>query len=434
MKVISYLFVFLLFSLTTENGIPEDIRDIFFSKIKSVLDKRDSFNYKNNILFPADIIKKTFIIDSIDSDLKKVDEIGIRYNLESEAIEQIKVNFFQAEKVPSVYHDFDFSLDSPDLKQIVDSAIFTEYIGICFKQQQKNVINYIILRLTVKVQFKQKLNIKSKWCLRFPKSIIFQPFAILYKQIRELCRKNIDDPKCLPIRSRFDKNICPLKEDQVIISERRPLNDKESKEAEELVKAYTADVFRLKLEELDKTETIKLPDNLETQSIFFTGQIFKNPTYQMEAEITNYGDVEIRKSSYKNKVSMQNECESLTDPEYYDEHWECSYGLLCFERDNVYLIADQKSESTCTKLKELQKEKRDIKMVIYTDGSMAIIDEKSLGVLFYKKPDIAGKGPFNVDITKDFEIQVLDSRKIVVWKYAPVSTPTTWYRRTYGKN
>ena len=57
-------------------------------------------------------------------------------------------------------------------------------------------------------------------------------------------------------------------------------------------------------------------------------------------------------------------------------------------------------------------------MEIYTDGSMTI--KSSGGILFYAKPNIKGKGPFTVGVTKGFELQIIDSQKVVVWKSTPV--------------
>ena len=56
-------------------------------------------------------------------------------------------------------------------------------------------------------------------------------------------------------------------------------------------------------------------------------------------------------------------------------------------------------------------------MEIYTDGSLAV--KSNGGILFYAKPSINGKGPFSVGVTKDFELQIIDSQKVVVWKSNP---------------
>ena len=376
MKIINYILVlFLLSSLTTEDQVPGKIKDEFYSRIKTILDKRGPFNYKNNILFPVEVVKKTLIIDRLD--VNKVNEVVDRYNLDRLAINQIKSIFFQTE--PNVYRNFNFPINSPNLNQILDYATFTEYIGFCFKEN--NVINYIILHLSVKVQFKYKKNSSSTYS---------------------------------------------------VISKRRPLNSNEKEEANKLVLSYSADYFNLMFEELEPKETIIIPDNLEVQTYLTTTQVITNG--DMEAEITDFGDVEIRKSDYKQKASIQSKCESIQDSRFYDNTWDCRYGPLCFERDNVYLIADQKSESTCTKLKELRKEKRNVRIEVYTDGSMSIKDAFSGGVLFYIKPVIKGQAPFNLSVTKHFELQMLDSKNVAVWTYAPVASPTMRFRRSNGED
>ena len=78
------------------------------------------------------------------------------------------------------------------------------------------------------------------------------------------------------------------------------------------------------------------------------------------------------------------------------------------------MIADKNGLSSCVKLKELRKEKKNIKMEVYTDGSMAI--KSNGGVIFYAKPNIQGKGPFTVGVTKHFELQIIDSQNVAVWK------------------
>ena len=97
---------------------------------------------------------------------------------------------------------------------------------------------------------------------------------------------------------------------------------------------------------------------------------------------------------------------------------KCRYNPPCVERRSEYLIGDQNGESSCTKLKEMRKTKMEIKMEIYNDGSFTI--KKGAGILFYAKPNVKGKGPFNVGVTKKFELQIIDSQKVVVWKSTPV--------------
>ena len=376
MKTINYVLVlFLLCSLTTEDKVPGKIKDQFYSRIKKILDKRGPFNYKNNILFPEKVKKKTFIIDRLN--VNKINEVVDRYNLEPSAINQIKNILLQTE--PNVYKKFNFPLNSPNLNQILDYATFTEYIGFCFREN--DIINYIILHLSVEVKFKHKRNSLSTYS---------------------------------------------------VISKRRPLNNDEKAEANKLVLSYSADCFNLMFEELEKKENIKIPENLEVQSYLTTNFLTKNGN--MEAEITDFGDVEIRRSDYKQKASIQSQCENIQDSRFYDSNWDCKYGPPCFERDNVYLIADQKSESTCTKLKELRKEKRSVRIEIYTDGSMSIKDAFSGGVLFYIKPVVKGQGPFNLIVTKHFELQMVDSKNVPVWTYAPVASPTMRFRRSKGED
>ena len=92
----------------------------------------------------------------------------------------------------------------------------------------------------------------------------------------------------------------------------------------------------------------------------------------------------------------------------------------CPERKNEYLIADKDFKGGCTKLKELKKKKKDIQMIIYNDGSLAIKDTMSGGVLFYAKPNIKGKGPFSVGITRELKLQIIDSQDVVVWNSTAV--------------
>ena len=374
MKVFKYLLVlFFLCSLTSQADVAGEIKAKFFSKIKTLLKRRGSFDYSNDILNPKNILSKKLIIDRVELNNAKITEIGKIYNLESIAIDQIKAAFFQSQ--PNIFKDFEFSLNSGNLNQIVRNATFTEYIGCCFRQD--NMINYIIMRLSV--------------------------FAEIYGKTYK---------RWFSVRIPARDYTVPMYDYQP-----RPLNDTEKLKANNLIRSYSAEIFNLMIEDVQKETTI-IPQNLIVQSVFTTGQIFNNETYCVQAEITDYGDVEIKGTgSNNNHVILKKECQSLTASSYFDINMKCQYDLPCEERRSEYLIADKDGESSCTKLKELKKEKKNIKLEIYTDGSMAI--KSAGGILFYVKPNIQGKGPFTVGVTKGFELKIIDSQNIVVWKSTP---------------
>ena len=375
MKVFKYLLVlFFLCSLTSQENVAGEIKKKFFSKIKTLLKKRGSFDYNNDILNPKNILSKKLIIDRVKLNTAKINEIGKRYNLESKAIDQIRAAFFQSQ--PNIFKDFEFSLNSGNLNQIVNNATFTEYIGCCFRQD--HMINYIILRLSVFAEIYGKTY--KRW---YSVSIPGRDYTV-------------------PM---FDYKP-------------RPLNDTEKLKANNLIRAYSAEIFNLMIEDVEKETTI-IPQNLVVQSVFTTGQIFNNESYYVQAEITDYGDVEISVAgTNKTHVIFKKECKSLTATSILDITEKCKFNLPCDERKSEYLIADENGKSSCSKLKELKKEKKNIKMEIYTDGSFAI--KSAGGILFYAKPNIKGKGPFSVGVTRNFELQIIDSQKVVVWKSNPV--------------
>ena len=70
-------------------------------------------------------------------------------------------------------------------------------------------------------------------------------------------------------------------------------------------------------------------------------------------------------------------------------------------------------------------------MIIYVDGSMAI--KSAGGIIFYAKPNIKGKGPFKVGVTKGFELQIIDSQNVVVWKSTPVFIHDARETLSFGK-
>ena len=232
MKIIKYLLILIIFcSLTSQSNVADEIKEKFFSNIKALLSKRGEFRYWNLILVPKNIISKTLIIDKIELSNTKINEIGERYNLEPKAIEQIKTTFYLSQ--PNVYKDFEFSLNNADLNQKVEEATFTEYIGCCFKQD--NMINYIIMHLSVNMK----------------------------------------------IREQYGGG---------------PLNDAQKSEANALINSYSGEIFKLMIDDANE-ETIIPEKKLEVQSVFTTGQVFYNETYDVKAKITKYGDVEISQIS-----------------------------------------------------------------------------------------------------------------------------------------
>ena len=91
------------------------------------------------------------------------------------------------------------------------------------------------------------------------------------------------------------------------------------------------------------------------------------------------------------------------------------------------MVADKDGESSCTKLIEMKKDKKKIQMIVYNDGSLGI--KSSGGVIFYAKPNVQGKGPFTVGVTKEFELQVVDSQNVVVWKSTPIHVHNIWEKK-----
>ena len=65
--------------------------------MKIFLHKRDTFNYRNDILSPISIESKQIIIDRVELDNKKIEEKGQIYNLDSDVIRQIKIVFFETQ-------------------------------------------------------------------------------------------------------------------------------------------------------------------------------------------------------------------------------------------------------------------------------------------------------------------------------------------------
>ena len=412
MSVIKYLLVLLIFcSLTSQEDVASEIKKQFFSKIKSLLNKRGSFDYDNIVVTPQKITSKQLIIDRVELNAQKINEIKNRYNLETKIIEQIKNTFYQSQ--PNVYNDFEFSLNSADLNQILDNATFIEYIGCSFKQN--NIVNYIIMRLSIIMNIKEKKIPDKKWCI-LPRQSCPPYYKVGdYKRLKKLCDKNIWGEICRSYLTTFNIKTCPNEFNQYIIYKRRSFNAEEKMLANKCVSAYSGDIFNVMIEEIEK-KTIIPDKNLQVQSTFYTGQIFKNESYYVQAEITNYGDIEIKQTKNTgNHYLVLKKCKNDKILSFFYV-WKkgCLFLPPCDERINEYLIADKDSESSCVKLKEIKEEKKNIQMEIYIDGSIAI--KSNGGILFYEKPNIKGKGPFTVGVTKEFELQIIDSQNVAVWK------------------
>ena len=414
MKPIKYLLVLILLSaIACQVEVDDKIRKEFMSRIKTLLRKRGSFNYQNTVLSPISFDNKRFIIDKVELNNVKINEIGKRYNLEAKTLEQIRAAFFQSQ--PNIYVDFEFSLND-NLDKVVNKTKFTEYIGCSFKQN--NVVNYIILSLTVNVQIYEKKEIDQQWCLTWP----------LGDALRKTCTQNPDAFGCF--KTKFDEKTCPKKEDQYTSYKLRPLNASEREQANKLISAYSGEIFSLMIEENEK-QIIKIPDNLVVQSVFYTGQVFSNASYFVEARIADYGDVEIRPTGKRLMIFplvetshclLLKTCKNLAFLTYTDvKIKKCEYVPNCLERESEYLIADKNGEGSCTKIKQSMKNKKSIKMEVYNDGSMAVKDGTTGGVLYYAKPKVQGKGPFSIGVTKEFELQIIDSKNVVVWKSTPVN-------------
>ena len=425
MKVINYLLVLLfLFSLTSQDDAVDEIRKKLLAKIKILLKERGSYQYKNEILSLNKTLVRKFLMDQVELDDEKINEIGRRYNIEKEVLDQIKITFFQSQ--PNIYKDFQFSLKNDNLNQIVDFATFSEYIGCCFKQG--NLVNYIILRLSVKVEIKKKYDYKKRCARRIsfvcPKDI---------ERIKQACQNDLNDSLC-KMCSLEVTNFYYVCNTQTIftISRPRPLNDAEKSEANNLVRSYSRDIFNIMIEESEK-ETLMPDKKAYVQSTFTTGQTIVNQSHSVVAKITEYGDIEIYKAHkryrLKYAVYYNTKClkiayekffkkkEALNFDSLISKGW-CKCDIPCEEKSSEYLIADKDGESSCTKLKELKNEKKKISMEVYSDGSLAI--KSNGGIIFFAKPDIQGKGPFTVGVSKDLELQVIDSQKVVVWKSTPV--------------
>ena len=281
------------------------------------------------------------------------------------------------------------------------------------------MINYIILRLSINTQIYIKEFIESRWCIEeFIYSAKNKRVEYTVEQVKQSCLKNLGDYLCERGRRDFDKKNCPNANNQLIITKRRPLNEAEKLEANKLVRSYSGEMFSIMIEEAEKKTTIVPEENLEVQSVFTTGQSFQNDTYNVQAKITDYGDVEIQETGIFNHKMFNKKCQSKNIYSYFYIMSKCLYIPPCPERRSEYLISDQNGISSCTKLKELRKTKMETKMEIYNDGSMAI--KQGAGVLYYVKPNIKGKGPFSVGVTKKLELQIIDSQKVVVWKSTPV--------------
>ena len=421
MKVINYLLVLLfLFSLTSQDDVGE-IRKKLLSKIKILLKERGSYQYKNEILTPKDIIDRKFLMDQVELDNVKINEIGRRYNLEKEALEQIRAAFFQSQ--PNIYKDFQFSLKNDNLNKI-----FSEYIGCCFKQA--NLINYVILRLSVKVEIKSKYENKKR-CSNVKRGGFFMCGNI--ERIKQACQRDLNDNLCRICSGEVTNNYYYCNTQTIFtISRQRPLNDAEKSEANNLVRAYSGELFNLMIEENEK-ETMIPDKKAYAQATFTTGQIIKNQTYNVVARVMEYGDIEIYKLQnphfLRYDAYYNTKCLKIAYEKFFKKNkrinfdsiiqkgW-CKRDIPCVEKRNEYLIADKDGESSCTKLKELKKEKKMISMEVYSDGSLAV--KSNGGVIFFAKPDIQGKGPFTVGVSKDLELQVIDSQKVVVWKSTPV--------------
>ena len=304
MKVFKYLLVlFFLCSLTSQADVAGEIKAKFFSKIKTLLKKRGSFDYNNDILNPKNILSKTLIIDRVELNNVKINEIRKRYDLEEKAIDQIRAAFFASQ--PNVYKDFEFSLNSANLNQILNFTTFTEYIGCCFRQD--NMINYIILRLSINTQIYKKNVFDKKECLDI--NIAINKIAKIHFDIKEFIEKISND--CNKTQSCIvNYNIKNCKYEKVDYKQ-RPLNNNERLKANNLVRAYSGEMFNLMIEDVLK-ETITIPQNLEIQSVFTIGQVFKNATYGVQAEIADYGDIEIKgDGSNKSQFLFKKECQKL---------------------------------------------------------------------------------------------------------------------------
>ena len=98
MKIIKFfLLLFSICSLTSQDNISDEIKNKFFSKIKTLLRTRSPFNYCNTILNTQNIESKSLTNDRIELDNNKIQEIAKKYSLENEVIEQISAVFYQSQ-------------------------------------------------------------------------------------------------------------------------------------------------------------------------------------------------------------------------------------------------------------------------------------------------------------------------------------------------
>ena len=253
-----------------------------------------------------------------------------------------------------------------------------------------------------------------------PDDLKLEGKELTLKELRQEVNKQIPfyciAPSCLILKRENDQCIDKFVPFDTIIP--RPLNYDEKAKANELVHSYSKDIFYLLIEENEK-EYAEVDKKREIQGAYITGQTFINKTSQVIAEITEYGDIEIRYTTDRNTVFYDKNCLKTTI-NVVDKKQKCIYPLPCQERKNEYLMADKAGVSGCTKLKELRKLKKNIELILYTDGALSIRDGATGGILFFEKPTIKGEGPFTVGVSSDLELLVLDSHNIAVWKSTPV--------------
>ena len=122
------------------------------------------------------------------------------------------------------------------------------------------MINYIILRLSIDTQIARQLKIEKQVCIQ-PIKIFGIVDKINIEKEKEECNKV---PYCY---FKYDSRICLRYGYLRTYYKRRPLNDDEKLKANNLIRAYSAEIFNLMIEEIQK-ETIKTEENLEVQSVF----------------------------------------------------------------------------------------------------------------------------------------------------------------------
>ena len=413
MKIIKYLVVlFILFSFASQNEPTAEIRKRLFSSLKKYLNSINSYDYKNTIIKSVDITSKQFIIDQVELDVSKVNEIKERYSLNDRAFEEIRLAFLGTQE--NVDKRFNFTLDDIGLNAKQDIGNFEVYVGVCLNKN--NVINYIIFQIKgiVNLYYQQK-EIAHKWCVD---ESYFKYHSSDLSFYENKCNDTafFNDELCsellIPINSEEEEEDCNIKFNTYRV---RAFNDEDKALAEELFRSYCKEIFYLKLEETEK-ESIVIDENLEEQARFSTGQFFKNNTHDIIAQITDFGDIEIRNSSvdsntyYYDKICLN----ELVPNDLYEEGM-CKYDYECDERKSEYLMLDKDSVSSCIKLQLYLAQKKNVQMVIYKDGSMAIKEGTGGGILFYTKPTIEGKGPFTIGVSNNYELLIIDSEGVVVW-------------------